>query len=54
MHWVISSHLTDNKILLDAQWGFSSGKGTVTALLNTTHQWLKVLEDRRDVFAVCF
>ena len=51
MHWVISSHLTDNKILLDAQWGFSSGKGTVTALLTTTHQWLKILEDRKDVCA---
>ena len=54
MHWVISSHLTDNKILSDAQWGFSSGKGTVTALLNTTHQWLKMLEDRKDVCAVFF
>ena len=54
MHWVISSHLTDNKILSDAQWGFSSGKGTVTALLNTTHHWLKMLEDRKDVYAVFF
>ena len=52
MHWVISSHLTDNKILSDAQWGFSSGKGTVTVLLTTTHQWLKILEDRKDVCAV--
>ena len=35
-----------NLSLCDARWGFSSGKGTVTTLLATTHQWLKLLEDR--------
>ncbi len=54
IHWVISSHLTENRILSDAQWGFSPGKGTVTALLNTTHQWLKMLEERKDVCAMFF
>ena len=54
MYWVISSHLIENSTLCDAQWGFSPGKGTVTALLATTHQWLKLLEDRKDVCAVFF
>ncbi len=51
MHWVISSHLTENSTLCDAQWRFSPGKRTVTALLATTHQWL---EERNDVCAVFF
>jgi len=54
MHWIISAHLADNNIMSNAQWGFSAGKGTVTALLLTTYDWFRILEDKRDICAVFF
>jgi len=39
IHMLITAHLTEHHMLSDNQWGFSSGKGTITALLTTTHVW---------------
>jgi len=36
------------------QWGFSEGKGTITALLTTTHEWFGLLENGLDVCAIFF
>jgi len=53
IHMLITTHLTENHILSDAHWGFSAGKGTVTALLDTTHRWLEMLDNGR-MFALYF
>ena len=39
---------------LDSQWSFQRGKSTVTALLETTHNWLEILEREKEVGAVFF
>ena len=36
------------------QWGFQAGKSTVTALLETTHNWLQLLESGCEVGAIFF
>ncbi len=36
----------------DCQWGFQPGKSTVSALLSTTHDWLQLLEEGKDIGAV--
>jgi len=52
IHMLITTHLTENHILSDAQWGVSAGKGTVTVFLDTTHRWLEMLENGKDVCAI--
>ena len=51
IHMLITTHLTENHTLSNAQWGFLASKGTVTALLDTTHRWLEMLENGKHV---CF
>ena len=43
---LITTHLTENNIMSNAQWGFS----TVTALLDTTHRWFEILEKGNNIF----
>ena len=45
MYMLISSYLSEHHILSSSQYGFSPGKGTVTALLTTTDNWFKLLEE---------
>ena len=40
----IYEHLSDHQELSDSQWGFRSGRSTVTALLSVTQEWLTALE----------
>jgi len=54
IHMLITAHLTEHHMLSDNQWGFSSGKGTITALLTTTHEWFGMLENGLDVCAIFF
>ena len=51
IHFLIATHLQNNQLLSNRQWGFLPGKGTVTALLCTTHSWLQSLEDNKDICA---
>ena len=37
-----------------SQWGFQSGKSTITALLETTHNWFEILETGSEIGAVFF
>ena len=52
IHSLIATHLMNNQLLSNRQWGFLPGKGTVTALLSTTHSWFQFLENNKDVCAV--
>ena len=54
MHRVIYDHLTDYAPLLDSQWGFQSGKSTVSALLSATQDWFTSLDQRKDICCVFF
>ena len=54
IHFLIATHLPNNQLLSNQQWGFLPGKGTVTALLSTTHSWLQSLENSKDICAVFF
>ena len=54
IHMLITDHLTEHHMLSDNQWGFSAGKGTITALLTTTHDWFGMLENGLDVCAIFF
>ena len=54
IHQVITIHLNENRTLSNMQWGFQSGKSTVTALLAVTHDWFKALESRHNVCSVFF
>ena len=47
---VVISHLNETFPLSNKQWGFQSGKSTVTALLTVTHDWFRTLESRQDIF----
>ena len=50
----IAIHLETNHPLSNSQWGFRSGRSTVTALLETTHNWYQCLEAGKEVTAVFF
>ena len=54
MYMLISSYLSEQRILSSSQYGFSPGKGTVTALLTTTDNWFKLLEEGKDVCSIFF
>ena len=51
---LIMDHLTVHYPLSDSQWGFQSGKSTVSLLQATTHSWLKILEEGSELSAVFF
>ena len=53
-HYLIAKYLSEHHPLVNTQWGFQSGKSTVTALLATTHDWFTHLEAGRDVGSVFF
>ena len=54
MHRVIYDHLTDYAPLSDSQWGFQSGKSTVSALLSAMQEWFTSLDQRKDICCVFF
>ena len=54
IHHLLSDHLSSTNGISDNQWGFQSGKGTVCALLATTHEWFQLLEAGNEVCAVFF
>ena len=45
-------HLEEFYPLSDCQWGFRVGRGTVTALFSTIHEWLQLLEAGQDICAI--
>ena len=47
-------HLSNHQELSDPQWGFRSGRSTVTALLSVTQEWLSALECGQELCAVFF
>ena len=47
-------HLYKHNLLSDQQWGFRSGRSTVTALLSTISAWHSELDAERDICAVFF
>ena len=51
---VILSHLKTHYPLSSVQWGFLEGRSTVTALLHCINEWLKALEDGKEVCAIFF
>ena len=51
---LIMDHLTVHYPPSDSQWGFQSGKSTVSLLQATTHSWLKILEEGSEIAAVFF
>ena len=51
MHSVIIAHLCESN---DAQWGFTPGRSTITALLSTFHEILKHLQSGVDVALTFF
>ena len=50
----IREHLTAFHSLSNCQWGFQPSKSTVSALLDTTHQWLQHLQIGVEIGAVVF
>ena len=54
MYSQITSHLEIHHPLSTSQWGFQSGRSTVTALLETTHNWFQFMDTGKDVGAVFF
>ena len=54
VHTLLSEHLSTSHPLSNMQWGFQPGKGTVTALLSTTHEWFLDLEAGKEVCSVFF
>ncbi len=53
-HLLITDHLAEHHPLSDAQWGFQKRKSTLTALLSATHDWLKYLDQNKDICCVFF
>ena len=50
---LIASHL-DTIPLSDSQWGFRTGRSTVSALLAIVDDWLKLLEEGKEICATFF
>ena len=50
---LIATHLEANP-LSDFQWGFRLGRSTVSALLTVVDEWLRVLEDGKEICAIFF
>ena len=51
---LLLQHLMEMQPISDSQWIFQRGKSTVTALLETTHNWFEMLERGKEVEAVFF
>ena len=49
---LLLDHLDVYSPLSNQQWGFTTGRSTVTALIATVNEWLKILEDGLEVCAV--
>ena len=47
IYGVLHCHLQDVQPLSNSQWGFQAGKSTEAALLETTHNWLQLMEEGR-------
>ena len=54
VYLVILSHLKTHYSLSSVQWGFLEGRSTVTAILHCINEWLKALEDGKEVCAIFF
>ena len=54
VYYLITEHLSSVHPLANTQWGFQSGKTTVTALLTTTHDWFAKLEAGKENCSVFF
>ena len=54
IYGVLYHNLQETQPLSNSQWGFQAGKSTVTALLETTHNWLQLMETGQEVGAVFF
>ena len=54
MYSQITSHLEIHCPLSTSQWGFQSGRSTVTALLETTQNWFQCMDTGKEVGAVFF
>ena len=54
IHGLMYEHLANQQELSDSQWGFRSGRSTVTALLSVTQEWLSTLEHGHELCAVFF
>ena len=54
VYGLLSKHLQLSEPIYDSQFGFQQGKSTTTALLETTHNWLQLLESGSDVGAIFF
>ena len=51
---LLLQHLMEMQPISDSQWIFHRGRSTVTALLESTHNWFEMLERRKEVGAVFF
>ena len=54
VHHITAKHVSTNPQFANVQWGFQSGKSTVTALLATTYDWFQMLDSGKEVCAVFF
>ena len=52
VHHLLTQHLASDHPFANSQWGFQSGKSTVTALLATTYDWFQELESGKGVCSV--
>ena len=49
---LLVEHLEEHYPLSDCQWGFRSGRSTMSALLLILHEWFKLLEFGHDICAI--
>ena len=54
VYTLLWDHLINHAPLSVNQWGFQSGRSTVTSLLATTHDWHRFLDQRKDVMCIFF
>ena len=54
LHSYISLHLSVSHPISEKQWGFQSGRSTVSALLTVTHEWFKALDQGHEICLVFF
>ena len=54
MYGIITNSLQNFHPLAESQWGFLTGKSTVTGLFATMHNWLSTLEGGGEIGAVFF
>ena len=54
IHKLITDHLDINNPITPEQWGFQSGKSTVSALLDVVHSWSEAIDQGKEICAVFF